>query len=538
MSEAADAFDALTAEFFAVWLRFHPDLAYEAGVAGYEHLLPAHSDDALAALGGWLETLVVALEELDFGALDADRRIDLQLMFGAARLEHQELLTRDWRHRDPLRFLPVSAIHRLTLQPPANVREALASLLAAVPEHLRLAAAHLRPMAELVPVLLVDAAMDQAERGRCYLSALLRSPWLRHTCYGWSEIERLFDAACTALTGYREALRAEVRPRAAGRLGCGEEHLRIRLRLRHFLDLDPGRARAALGEALAECEAALEALRTELGFEAGEARLYLARRGVDRARRLDTCRREVERLEVFLRQTGVLSLPRARLRVVERHACPSPRSTASFYIPDRAAQRGTLYTAAGEGDEPRARVRARCLDGGWAGQHLLAFAAGDAGWRLPRRLSAGEGFSAAWSLYLRERLAELGFLDREDRLLALLERAEAIRLALLDLDLHSGGLDANAAGEGPAVGSGVAVDDLVPLVRRPGTALAGVLGWQALRRARTEAAEREGRAFRESRFHDHLLANCGIPPYLMLNAQDGDACFHLYPAAERELGTA
>ena len=164
MSDEAAAFDALAEEFFSVWFRYHPDVAAAAGVRGYEHLLPAQTDDELAALGAWLETLVVALEEIDYWLLDADRRIDLRLMFGAARVEHQELLERDWRHRDPLRFLPVAEIYHLTLQPPSHVREVLAVLLGAVPDYLRLALSHLRSMAELVSPVLVDAAIEEAER--------------------------------------------------------------------------------------------------------------------------------------------------------------------------------------------------------------------------------------------------------------------------------------------------------------------------------------------------------------------------------------
>jgi len=97
MSDAAAVFDGLAADFYSVWFRFHPDLACEAGVSGFDRLLPAQSDDELAALAGWLESLIVALQELDYLALDRERRIDLELMFAAARVEHQELRLRDWR---------------------------------------------------------------------------------------------------------------------------------------------------------------------------------------------------------------------------------------------------------------------------------------------------------------------------------------------------------------------------------------------------------------------------------------------------------
>jgi hypothetical protein len=251
MREAAAEFDALSDEFFAPWFRYHPDRAIELDVGGFEKLLPAQSDDELGALAAWLESLVVALEEVDYEALDNARRIDLRLMFGAARVEHHELLERDWRHRDPVRFLPVGEIFHLTIHPSEQVRDALVCLLSRVPEYLRLAAAHLRPMAELVSPPLIEAAVDETERGRCYLRELAGSPWLSLHCQGRNEIALLIDDACAALAGYAEMLRRDIAPRAAQRLGCGEPHLRLVFRHRHFMELAPSRARAILETALA-----------------------------------------------------------------------------------------------------------------------------------------------------------------------------------------------------------------------------------------------------------------------------------------------
>jgi hypothetical protein len=226
------------------------------------------------------------------------------------------------------------------------------------------------------------------------------------------------------------------------------------------------------------------------------------------------------------------------LRIGELYSCPSPQGFPADYVADRAGGGAFYLGAAGEGDvEARALMRARCLDRTWGGAHLLAFAAGDAGWRLPRRLCAGDAFAAAWGLYLRERLAELGFLGRDDRLLALLRRGAAIRRALLDLDLHAGALDVASAQERLAAIPAAQPSDLVAIARHPGSALAVVLGWQALCRARTEAKALEGAAFRDRRFHDRLLALGRIPVSLILKAQRGRARDWSYPESEAELGT-
>ena len=124
-----DEFDALIEEFYPVWFRFHPDLAVSLGIKGGESPLPATDDDDLAALGIWLESFFLAVAEIDKKALDPDRRIDRRLVLEAAQLEYRELLTRDWRHLDPIRFLPVHEVFLLTLHPPDSLRETLLSLL-------------------------------------------------------------------------------------------------------------------------------------------------------------------------------------------------------------------------------------------------------------------------------------------------------------------------------------------------------------------------------------------------------------------------
>lgn len=516
MSEVGAAFDALEEEFFSVWFRYHPDLAVEAGVQGYEHLLPAHSDDELAALGGWLETLVVALEELDYAALDEERQVDLLLMFGAARVEHRELLERDWRHRDPLRFLPVGEIYRLTLQPPENVSVPLSRLLESVPEYLRLALAHLRPMAELIPRDLVVAAADEAERGRCYLRELVKSPWLRRNCRGISEIGIRVDDACSALSMFAEGLRGEIRARAAGRLGCGEDYLQFLFKHRHFVATDPEAARLALVEAFQECTDELVEICGRMGLAAEGAWHHLAAQRVGNDARLELCRRESERLEAFLRRIGLFSLPKASLRIGERPACPRPERLGADYFADRAAGGGVFFLGAVD-QEPATLLRARCLESTWGGAHLLSWASGTTARRLPRRLYAGGAFAAAWGLYLRERLVGLGYLDREDHLLAVLQRRAAIARALLDLDLHMGSLDGAQALLRLQALTGADQLDLVFLARHPGSSVAGVLGWQAMKRARAASMELDGGAFSEGAFHDRLLARGPIPISLALS---------------------
>ncbi|MGA7979148.1 MAG: DUF885 family protein [Chromatiaceae bacterium] len=528
MPEAAAEFDALSQEFFGPWFRYHPDRAVELGIDGFERLLPAQSDDELGALLAWLESLVVALEEIDYPALDGARRIDLRLMFGAARVEHQELLERDWRHRDPLRFLPIGEIFRLTLRPPEEVREALVSLLRRVPEYLRLAITHLRPMAELTSPALAEAAVDEAERGRCYLRELAGSAWLRSHCHGCAEIERLVDDACTALTGYAEALRREIAPRAHQPLGCGERHLQLIFMHRHFMELDPVRSGALLENALAQSEEELAALCDDTGIARVAAAAHCEANAVPAAARVETCRRESDRLADFLRHSRLVSLPDASLRISERLPCPRPQRFAGEYVPDQEGGSGVLFLAGGLTTEPMVALRARCIDEGWGGTHLLTFAGGAEGKRIARCLCGGTSLRIAWGLYLRERLAALGYMTADDRFHALLHRQHLLRRGLLDLSLNLAAADRTdlSAGAAPAT-------DVVELARRPGDALAGALGWQALVQARQLAERHEGKGFSERAFHDRLLSHGPIPLPLILSEELG---IEVWQSISRDLG--
>jgi len=504
---AAAAFDALAAEFFPVWFRFHPEAAAAAGVPGYAGLPPAQGDDEVAALGSWLEALVVALEELDYQGLDPGRQIDLRLMFGAARAEHQTLLEQDWRHRDPSCFLPMEGLYRLVTGAGEAAPDRLVALLGGLPDYLRLALGHLRTVPGLICPLLIEAAVAEADGARCYLRELASSPWLRRQAGGRpSPIEGLVDGACAALGRYAQGLRTGLAPQAGAPPGCGERQFRLLLRHRHFLDLDVGRTRAYL-TALAERTAAeLDALTARMALPVAEVRAPVDGATPPPVSRLENCRLEAERLRLFLTEAALLPLPEAPLNLRERLPCPRPPRLESDYLAGEDA--GTLYLAISP-DEPLAALRARVRRGTWGGAHLRAFAGGAQARRLPRRVCAGASLELAWGLYLDDRLTLAGYLSPEDRLYALGQRLEALRLGRLDLDLHLG---CAAQRELAAVPR----RELVSLLRRPADALAGVLGWDALTRARDRCESADPRAFDQRAFHGRLLAQGRIPVPLIL----------------------
>jgi uncharacterized protein (DUF885 family) len=528
MSEAAAVFDGLAADFFSVWFRFHPDLACEAGVGGYSQLLPAQSDDELAALAGWLESLIVALEELDFAALDRVRRIDLELMFAAARVEHQELHFRDWRRCDPLRFLPVGEIYRLTLAPPCDLRGALVQLLSGLPQYLTLAQSRLLLAGATVAPELAQAAIAEADKGRCYLRELARSTWLRRHCHGWNQIDFLADDACAALAGFADLLKLEIAPSAAGVLGCGAEHLRFLLRHRHFMDCDPTALGAVLDHAMEETDRRLGDLCEDLGIAREDAPQRLDAVAVDGRTRLESYHAECERLQRVLGRSGILTLPQVPLHVSERPDCPRPHRFGADYVAGWDDDlSGTLFLASQDSGheaapDALARVRGRCLSRTWGGAHLITFAGGEEARRLPRRLAYGSSLTRGWDLYLRERLASGdGFgASPEERLHGLLHRRALILSAQLDLGLHTGRLSGTEVSD-RLVACGQDRSSLVRLAQAPGDAIAGVLGWRMITEARRLLEQWQGSGFSERAFHDRLVGHGPIPLPVVLRHELG-----------------
>jgi len=514
---AARAFDELTRDFFAVWLRYHPDAALAAGISDSADRLPPCSDDDQAALATWLQNLIVALQEFDAAELDLPRRIDLELMFALARVEHRELLERDWRHRDPLRHLPIAGIHRLTLLRPDGLRHALAARLAAMPDQLRLAQTQLAPTAELVPRMLAEAALAAIQDGRRYLRELVRSRWLRNHCHSQGELETLAEAAASALGYFGDNLAREIRPRAAGPLGCGPARLEFFLRQRHFVLVKPADCQALLHRLSAEAEARLAGVRRDLGDSAFEP--LPARAGTAR----DVVRAECAALAERLEAEGIVTLPPAPLVVRGGPVCPRMAPAHVDYVPDLRRGEGILYvpdrnkggeTAAGG----QSALRLACLHQGWGGAHLLDFAGGMAARSVPRRLASAATLTGGWALALDRRLFDTDAADADDRRLVLEHRVTAIEVARVDLDLHRGQLDGDAALDrlmGLGLDRPTALATLAGIAERPGNALAAVLGWRMLERVRP--ADSAARAF-----NDRLVGLGPIPLPLALRYAFGD----------------
>ena len=231
MSDIAQTFDQLVADYYRAWFNFHPEAAVDVGVPGHEARLAPYDDAAMGALASLHEMLLCGLDELDEQALDAERRLDYRVLRGATVIEHHALLEQDWRHRDPVRFLPVNAIYQLTVRPVADLAAALSGRLAAIPDYLRGARTHLGEMPELIPPLWLNSALAEAQAGAEFIRTLPQFPLVAQAFPNTARLTALVDEAARALVNFAHHLEVEIGPRAAGDFACGREHFERLLRV-------------------------------------------------------------------------------------------------------------------------------------------------------------------------------------------------------------------------------------------------------------------------------------------------------------------
>ncbi|WJW75850.1 DUF885 domain-containing protein [Thiohalobacter sp. IOR34] len=514
----AVAFDRLVESFYHAWFRFHPELAVELGVfeqAG--RLTPCDSDD-IGALIALNEKLLAELETIDPEALDADRRLDYRLLQGQATLEHHELLERDWRRRDPQRFLPLDAIHQLTLLPVPDFAAAFASRVGAVSAYLRGCRAHLLQMPELVSPLWLETTLQAAASGAVYLRGLERHPRVQQAFRGDSSIHAALEQGAHAVEDYARFLETEIAPRAAGDFACGRALFEERLRRQHFLPLDADRLHAFGSRLFEETAAALKAVTRELrGDEDVAAQLAAIQADHPAPEELLDCyRTQMRAARRFLVERELISLPQAEtLEVMETPPFLRPQIPFAAYlppVPGDPRQTGHYYVtpardAASLGEHNHLALKHTCVHEAWPGHHLQFVTANltPSARSWPRLVNASATLYEGWALYAEQLMQEQGFLaGPESRFLLLRDRLwRALRIQL-DVELHCRGLTLEAAAGRMQQALGFvreqALDELRWYTRAPTVPMGYATGWALINAAREQSAG----GLRA--FHDRLLS--------------------------------
>jgi uncharacterized protein (DUF885 family) len=239
-----------------------PDVATALGEHGHDHRLPDLSADGLAGTARWASERAADLGSVDLDGLDAQDRVDAQMLANrltGVAFEVEQVHEHEW---DPLQANPGTAVYRLLARDFAPLPDRLRSCagrLGAVPGTLAAARAQLRDM----PRVHVETAIGQFTGTRTLLAtelerALADEPGLR------TEVEPARDAAVEALDEHLGWLQEQL-PDAAGdpRLGTELFTRKLALTLDAATDADALLARAEadldrLGETIEEVAARLD----------------------------------------------------------------------------------------------------------------------------------------------------------------------------------------------------------------------------------------------------------------------------------------
>lgn len=440
MSEAEE-FDALVSDFYRVWFRYHPIAAIYAGVPGYEGLLNPYGDDDMGALAHLLSNLLAGLKEFDYNALDADRQLDLQLIYGAVMVEHRILLEHDWRHRDPAKYLPLQSLQELLVRQPERLCDALTGILEKTPNCMRDARGRLAELPELVPTLWLADALEQAEKGVPWLKRLGRDlPQSRECCANMGRLQSLASQAAEAIEDYKAKLINDLAPNAGGTANCGRELLDWLLRHRDLLGF-------ATEEALAFARRRLHLIRTELerqGLIPQQRKVGLGEK-LSGDSRLQAYHEEAARLRDFLEQHALLPLVEQPLEFRVTDSCFRQPDCGSYLL----GESGGIFLVPQDqqvgGDESLSAIRIRILYGAWAGRHCLAWAGGGAAHSLVRQINSSTAFHRGWAHYMSRMLESYGYFSEEDQMMLCQQRLMLAEQSVIDLEFHAGEIDSRQA---------------------------------------------------------------------------------------------
>jgi hypothetical protein len=503
MSETG-AFDVLVSEFYRVWFRYHPVAAIYAGVPGYEGLLSADGDDDKGALSHLLGNLLTSLKDLDYEALDADRKLDLQLLYGAVMIEHRILLEHDWRHRDPAKYLPLRSLQELVVRQPERLCDALTGILEKTPNYLRDARGRLAELPGLVSTLWLADALELSEKGLPWLKRLGRDlPLTRECCSDKGRLQSLASAAAEAIEDYKDKLIHDLAPNASGTADCGPELLDWLLKHRDQLDL-------ATQDGLVYAQKRLQQVYSELERQGLTLQQLKDGRGESLSGdvRLRAYHREAAKLRSFLEQEALLPLTDQPLEFRVTDSC-FRRPDCGSYL--RSESGGTFLVPHDHqvgGGETLAAIRMRILYGAWAGRHYLAWAGGMSAHSLVRQINPSAAFKRGWAHYMSRVLESRGYFSEEDRLMLYQRRLALAEQAVVDLEFHAGKIDSRQALERLKSLTDIpcwAEVSLTAISRRPTDAFMALLGADLIELLALRISEQDP-AMSLKDFHERLLA--------------------------------
>ena len=542
LNSSQQSFDRVEHSYLTTWCRFHPEEALEAGIEDYAGKLKPHDDETIGIQIVLNEKCLAALDEIDFNALDPERQIHYQILHGCAEVEHHTLMEHDWRHRDPTQFLPINALHQLTIRPVDNFSQALMSRLTAIPNFIRDAKNYLATMPAVIPKVWLEMALSEAEAGVNYCHQMHQHPLVNEALNKNDQIEQAIADTIKSLESFVQSLK-RLKPKCEGDFACGREHFDRLLQQQHLLPINTHTLHDFGQRLFDQTKQLLDEELADSGLELAD----IQQQHPDPDNLLISYQQEMHAAEQFLRENDIVTLPAQQtLKVITtpeflQHQIPF----AAYLDPSIADLTQTAYfyvTPTKDENELKehnlAAISQTSVHEAWPGHHLQFVTANQSaeGNALLRRLNPSATLYEGWALYCEQMMLEQGF-ERQagQRVIMLRDRLwRALRITI-DIEIHTQNLSLDDAAQKMIYTLGFSFEQAMGEVRwysqSPSIPMSYAVGWaliNALRDIIDPANTVELKAF-----HDKLLASGSIALPLVIQRQFGQdiwqkTCLHVF----------
>jgi uncharacterized protein (DUF885 family) len=444
-TDHSQTFDRIEHSYLSSWCRFNPESALDAGIEDYAGELTPCDDVSLGILLVLNEKCLAALDEIDAAQLDADRLLNFKVLHGWAVLEHHEFMDHDWRYRDPTRFLPIDALHQLTIRPLKSFSQALLSRLQHIPARVREAKTFLTTRPEIIPAVWLQMATQECEAGLQFCHELSAHPRVQKALSQHEDIDTALQDAGKAIEDLHHVL-SRLNGKAQGDFACGREQFERLLHYRHFLPISSQKLKQ-FGERLFESTLrALAEAETETGLTLEQIREHHPSTN----QLLSTYQQEMQAAKDFLKEHALVSLPsRQHLNVVDtpaflRHQIPfaayldpsiADLSQSAFYYVTPVSHDSELK------EHNFAAIAQTSIHEAWPGHHLQFVTANQSnkGSSLVRRLFPCATLYEGWALYCEQMMLEQGFERyRGQNVVMLRDRLWRALRIIIDVNIHTG----------------------------------------------------------------------------------------------------
>lgn len=523
-------FDQILHDYLESWCRFHPEQALDAGIEQYANQLQPHDDETISILIALQEKCLTALDEIDIHSLDNDRQLNYQILHGWAVLQHHNLMEHDWRYRQPDLFLPINAIHQLTIRPVTDFAGALLGRLTAIPGLLRAGKQYLYKAPALIPPVWLTMAQQECSAGISMFQELAQHPLVSEAISKNSDIRPAISDATVALKGFSAKLE-QLQSQSSGDFACGREHFERLLQHRHFLPIN-AHTLFDFGEKL------FTETRQQLAEELQQSALTLAdiqQHHPEQSQLLAAYQQEMQAAQQFLLEHELVSIPEVqKLKVVSTPEFLQQQIPFAAYMePSIADLEQTAYyyvTPVNNTDELAehnfAAIAQTSIHEAWPGHHLQFVTANQSatGSTLLRRLTPNSTLYEGWALYCEQMMLEQGF-ERYpgQKIIMLRDRLWRALRIMIDVGIHTGRLSIDQASQQLVDELGFSHDQAMAELRwyslAPTVPMSYAVGWALLNALREIVAPANAQELKQ--FHDKILSCGSVALSLVIQSQFG-----------------